>query len=76
MPLYEYFCNHCLKNFEIKLSFAEKDTDTNPFCPYCQSQDTQQKISAGFFLWGVGATGGYSPTLGCEPGAGSSCCGG
>jgi putative FmdB family regulatory protein len=44
MPLYEYQCNNCGKNFEKMMRFSE--ANLLPVCPACQSQDTRKKISA------------------------------
>ena len=43
MPLYEYICRNCGKEFEKMIKFSE--ADLQPDCPDCQSHDTQKKIS-------------------------------
>lgn len=43
MPLYEYQCNDCGKEFEKMVRFSE--ADQKPPCPFCCGQDTHKKIS-------------------------------
>jgi len=47
MPIYEYKCNKCKKEFE-KLVFAGDDTDIS--CPECQSHKVTKKMSAASFM--------------------------
>jgi len=52
MPIYEFKCKGCLKQFEQILKINEVKL---PLCPHCQSQDTERLISApGFQLKGGG----------------------
>ncbi len=44
MPLYEYQCNECGKEFEKMVRFSE--ADHSPECPSCHGQDTRKKISS------------------------------
>lgn len=55
MPVYEYFCPKCKKEFELKRPFSEADKLTN--CPQCGSE-SQKLISAfaskeSFYIKGV-----------------------
>ncbi len=49
MPIYEYKCNKCKKEFE-KLVFAGDDTDIS--CPECKSREVVKKMSAASFMGG------------------------
>ncbi len=44
MPIYEYICNSCNKEFSLlqKMGSTEKDT----ICPHCGSRDVRKLISA------------------------------
>ena len=42
MPIYEYFCPKCKREFELRRSFAEADKPS--FCPQCGS-DAERLIS-------------------------------
>jgi putative FmdB family regulatory protein len=56
MPLYEYQCNDCGKDFEKMVRFSE--ANQNQPCPSCQGQDTKKKISS--FASLGGSLGGTS----------------
>ena len=47
MPIFEYQCNKCEKDFE-KLVFASDNTNIS--CPECKSLEVVKKMSAGCFL--------------------------
>ncbi len=47
MPIFEYKCNQCKKEFE-KLVFSGEDKDI--FCPECKSKDVGKKMSASSFM--------------------------
>ncbi len=49
MPIYEYKCNKCKKEFE-KLVFAGDDKDIS--CPECNSREVAKKMSATSFMGG------------------------
>ena len=40
MPLYEYVCRKCSKQFEVLIFGAEQ-----PACPACQSTDLERMLS-------------------------------
>jgi len=42
MPIYEYKCQNCNKDFEIIVSIND---DKNPQCPFCQSNETKKNLS-------------------------------
>lgn len=41
MPIYEYRCNECKKEFEIFTSLSGED----PVCPSCGSDKVKKKVS-------------------------------
>jgi putative FmdB family regulatory protein len=41
MPLYEFACQHCHKEFELLVPLGENSA----ICPYCCSRDTRRQIS-------------------------------
>jgi len=47
MPIFEYTCHHCQKEFE-KLVFAGDDKPI--VCPDCKSADVVKKMSASSFM--------------------------
>ncbi|MBW2653386.1 MAG: zinc ribbon domain-containing protein [Deltaproteobacteria bacterium] len=47
MPIFEYKCNKCEKDFE-RLVFIGEEKDV--FCPECKSKDVNKKMSASSFM--------------------------
>ncbi|RLC21229.1 MAG: zinc ribbon domain-containing protein [Deltaproteobacteria bacterium] len=47
MPIFEYTCKHCKKDFE-KLIFAGEDKNIS--CPECKSLEVVKKMSATSFM--------------------------
>lgn len=79
MPIFEYVCNKCHKEFE-EIVLGEEEV----LCPQCQSADTTKLISKGVFRTGgpivMGSpstnaitTRGKSKCAGCAGGDCSSC---
>lgn len=62
MPIYEYHCNDCSRDFELLvMRYSEADKQT---CPSCESADIQRKMSS-FAAQGAGNTrAGASCSLG------------
>ena len=60
MPMYEYRCQKCEKDFEVLVKFSESEKEQP--CPDCKSEETKKKISqTSFSLKGGGwASDGYS----------------
>ena len=58
MPIYEYECKDCGKEFEKIMSFSAKDIDS-PECPGCSSHETHRRISR-VSSHGQSNSGGYS----------------
>jgi len=77
MPLYEYYCPHCERKFELLRSFSKADAPAT--CPECQGQDTRRAISmfASFSRSSDGSTqsvaGGGGGCAGCAAGHCSTC---
>ncbi|MDO9546979.1 MAG: zinc ribbon domain-containing protein [Pelolinea sp.] len=66
MPLYEYQCNTCGKDFERIVRFSE--ADLTPCCPSCGYQDTSKKISAAASFGSSSAGPSISSSSSCAPG--------
>lgn len=45
MPVYDYVCNDCRKNFEQTLSLREHDGNKMQ-CPHCGSKNVAQQAAA------------------------------
>ncbi len=69
MPIYEYQCSDCGKEFEKLMSFSDPNINS-PECPGCQSDNTNRRLSkvAAFSSRGssvsssasCGSSGGFS----------------
>ncbi|MBW1989193.1 MAG: zinc ribbon domain-containing protein [Deltaproteobacteria bacterium] len=74
MPIYEYHCKKCDKNFETLVMGGDV-----PACPACKSTDVSRLMSAcGFVSKGKGGettakAAGTSACSGCSAGSCSSC---
>jgi putative FmdB family regulatory protein len=44
MPIYEYHCSDCGKEFEKLMGFSDPNINA-PECPTCQSHNTQKRLS-------------------------------
>jgi putative FmdB family regulatory protein len=43
MPLYEFICQNCAEEFELRVSFSQ--TDLQQECPACGSKNSKKKLS-------------------------------
>ncbi len=70
MPIYEYKCNKCGKNFEL-LVFPSDD-ESQFECPSCGKKDICRLVSS--FSCGASESGGLGSSLstGCSPSGGFS----
>lgn len=69
MPIYEYHCHGCNKDFEALVL----KQDEIPGCPHCHSEDVKRLLSVcGFVSKGTGAGGAETVTTS----AGASGCAG
>ncbi len=71
MPLFDFVCRTCGKEFEVLLMGNDP-----PVCPHCQSQDLVKKMSAFARTRGSndsGSGGGGSKCGGCSGGSCATC---
>lgn len=72
MPIYEYSCEKCGKEFE-ELVFGEE----TPLCPYCGASETHKMMSCCVHHGGSSSTGDYSAPVasggGCAGCSGGNC---
>ena len=54
MPIYEYVCKKCAKQFEV-LSTSSRDIEPVK-CPECESPEVHKTISSGSFRMNSGAS--------------------
>jgi putative FmdB family regulatory protein len=71
MPIYEYRCEACDRQFEVLTSFAERGRAHA--CPSCESVRTRVQVSS---FAAIGGEGEFSSALPMAPSAGGGCCGG
>lgn len=70
MPIYEYHCQACGKNFDAIRSM--KDADTPILCKHCQSEQTRRMMSV-FYAASDGRSVTSSSGGGCSGCSGGSC---
>jgi putative FmdB family regulatory protein len=58
MPIYEYECHDCGREFEKVVRFAEADQPQ--VCPDCKSENTKKKVSVFASFGGLSSGGGGS----------------
>ena len=46
MPIYEFSCQQCTRQFELICKYSELDTVA---CRFCQSKDVERLVSMGSF---------------------------
>ena len=68
MPIFEYLCAGCGKQFEVLVRGSEK-----PHCPKCNSARLEQQLSA--FAVAAGHTSGGATEFASEPAPGCGQCG-
>ena len=61
MPLYEYKCSECGRNFDRLVSISE--ASKNQVCPHCGGKNTKKQLS-------VFASKSSSPTFSAPPAGG------
>ncbi len=67
MPLYEFICDDCGKEFEKMVRFSDANQPQD--CPSCKSQETHKKISK-VASFGASMGGGLSSSSSCGSGGG------
>ena len=70
MPIFEYHCPECDKNFEAILQRRDQAVS----CPECGS-DKPEKLLSGFAVTGASPAGKCAAAPSC-PSAAKGCCGG
>ena len=50
MPVYDYLCQDCHKEFELVLTLTEHEEDVK--CPHCGSKHVEQESTAFFAITG------------------------
>lgn len=48
MPVYEYLCNDCKKEFTVFLSIKEFESKPKITCPKCQNDNVVKKLTPFF----------------------------
>lgn len=72
MPMYDFQCKACQHNFELMLSLAERNQESEKkICPKCSSKEVGQVLSSGSGYLKGGLTHSANSS-GCA----SGCCGG
>jgi putative FmdB family regulatory protein len=71
MPIYEYQCIDCGKDFEKLVRFSDPNINT-PECPGCQSNNTQKRLSTIAAYSSNHSSGGYSSGSSCGSSGGFS----
>jgi putative FmdB family regulatory protein len=66
MPIYEYHCNHCGKDFDKFVRFSEDDKAQ--VCPHCGESDTRKKLS----VFSAGSSG-FNTSFGSSGSSSGSC---
>ena len=67
MPLYEYHCNRCGKEFEKLMRFSDPNVNS-PRCPNCESDLTQRLISRVASFNNAGSSGSSGSSCGLTGG--------
>lgn len=74
MPLYEYHCDNCDNEFEMRRPIKESSAPTR--CPECESDEVSRKLSL-FVAFGKSDAGSAPLSSGGGCGCGGACaCGG
>jgi len=71
MPIYEYICLDCKKEYEILRSFNEADQPTD--CDNCGGENVKRKLSVAYAHSGGSSVSGMSGSVGCGSCAGGNC---
>lgn len=65
MPTYEYACRNCNEDFDMFFK-TFGNTEQNPLCPKCKSEDTERLMS----VFASTGAGGVQEFEGCGEGCG------
>ena len=72
MPAYDFVCESCHNEFEIRGTVEEYSKGLVDKCPFCGSKKIEQKLNA-FSVMGSKKPGSGGSC--CGPSSGSGCCG-
>lgn len=70
MPVYEYRCLKCGREYEIRASMADYSRGLKTICPDCGAEESERLISLAAILHGTSRSSGGG-AAGC---GGPSCC--
>lgn len=73
MPIYEYVCLDCKKEFELIRSMSQKDAPTA--CPACGTENSRRKLALTVAMSGGHAVSGSGGGCGSCSGGNCSSCG-
>jgi putative FmdB family regulatory protein len=59
MPMYDYRCDGCGREFELQRPVAQRD---DAECPHCRGRKVRRLVRAPGILGGAGATRGCTPS--------------
>lgn len=74
MPIYDYRCDQRQAIFEVSASFKEKELGLKPIYRNCQSAETPQILTAGYFMHQGNRDGVSSLSSCCSPNSGAGFC--
>jgi len=72
MPLYEFTCTKCDKDFELLI--RSSNWEGTAACPHCGSKKLTKKLSV-FASSVASSSSSAGPACGLKPGGGCGCCG-
>lgn len=67
MPIYEYRCSDCGKEFEKLMGFSDPNVNS-PECPGCQSENTRKRLSTVAAFSSRGSSGSSASSCGSSGG--------
>ncbi len=73
MPAYDFVCNSCRNEFEIRGTVEEYQKGLIKACPFCGSKNFEQKLNPLQVVRSRRSGSGGSSC--CGPNSGSGCCG-
>jgi putative FmdB family regulatory protein len=75
MPTYDYRCEKCLSQFEVRASIAEYERGLTVKCPDCGSRRVRRTMNTVNILSCAPKNNSAAGQGCCGSGAGSGCCG-
>jgi len=60
MPIYDYNCSHCEKDFDMNMKIADRDNVSTIECPQCSTVgQIVRQVGAPLIGYSVSVNGGY-----------------